>query len=277
MARINFANPISSSPLNRGLVSWWPTLPQLAGGNRWLDLCGRNHCTLNTGVSWAGSGGGNGQIAAIGWDGSTGYAEAATSTSMDTSVGTWSGWFNTTQSVASNYFSLMARSGSSSLAGINLYLEQTTAKIGWQIHNGASTVNGTQTTTTGYNDGKWHHWALVWDQANAATVTLYVDGVSAATSINSNSWAFSGQVLRIGYALDTFWKRWLGKNGPVRIHDRKLSGDEVAAIRFDDMIGNRQLFNYVNARRPVNSVAAGTFQSAWALGSNVVIQPTVSA
>lgn len=54
--RVDLQNPISSHPLNRGLVSWWLPLPHLIGGRRLWDLRNRAHGVLTgfpaTGAEW---------------------------------------------------------------------------------------------------------------------------------------------------------------------------------------------------------------------------------
>jgi hypothetical protein len=92
-----------------------------------------------------------------------------------------------------------------------------------------------ETTTSGLNDGEWHHLVLTWSGSAtpvAADVTLYVDGVEETPVVQQDnlsgtiqtaasfnlSGINNGSGLRAGYLTD------------VAIYDRELSGAEVVWI-----------------------------------------------
>lgn len=50
---INLGNPVSSSPLNNGLVGWWLGLRNNSGSPTWFDLVNQQNGTLVSGYSWS--------------------------------------------------------------------------------------------------------------------------------------------------------------------------------------------------------------------------------
>ncbi|KAA0930290.1 exo-alpha-sialidase [Streptomyces apricus] len=84
-------------------------------------------------------------------------------------------------------------------------------------------------TAGAYNDGQWHHLAL---RRGAGQLTLFVDGAVAGTaadvpgSVSRNS-PFG---VHVGQKLDSR-AHLTGAIDDVRVHDRALDDDEVAALR----------------------------------------------
>ncbi len=74
--KLNAGSPVNwANPLNKGLVSWYLVSPLghpgFRGGNRLLDLCGRNNGTLVNGPTWQGSTGRPGGWGSLSFNGSS--------------------------------------------------------------------------------------------------------------------------------------------------------------------------------------------------------------
>jgi len=86
-------------------------------------------------------------------------------------------------------------------------------------------------SNTSLSDGNWHHVALVFDQANGAQVTLYIDGVQDTASANGADWSWpAGQELEFGRSHDSFWQAYDGQMDDIRFYNRVLTAAEVLAI-----------------------------------------------
>jgi len=80
---------------------------------------------------------------------------------------------------------------------------------------------------TGISDGKWHHIGFVWSSARR---TLYVDNVVVAEDVlNGLQGSTNGLFIGCGKAMGagTYWS---GLIDDVRIYDKALSAEEIAAL-----------------------------------------------
>jgi len=77
------------------------------------------------------------------------------------------------------------------------------------------------------NDGAWHHIAFAFGGAGLSN--LFVDGSSVASGNPSAAWAFNGQVLRAGAALDPFWTPLNGSIDEFELSDTVRSADWILA------------------------------------------------
>ena len=83
---------------------------------------------------------------------------------------------------------------------------------------------------TPVSDGAWHHVALVWD---GSTRFLYVDGVEAGRRSASQMDRVTGaQRFGAGPRLDSA-QFWHGSMDDLRMYDRALSAEELAALGAD--------------------------------------------
>ena len=110
-----------------------------------------------------------------------------------------------------------------------------------------------QATTGTLTDGKWHHFAYVYDQTAGGTVALYVDGVLNTSQANSTAWAWNPDIeIQIGESSrDTFWSGYTGFLDEFRMYNRVLSAAEVGALA-----GLGSGPQIVISRQPVNISAA---------------------
>ena len=151
--------------------------------------------------------------------------------SLDNYFGTWgdlsySLWFNTTNT---NYQRFITAYNSSNYLG-------NAGLLGTGAVNNNTRVSGTDYygngSTTGFNDGNWHHFAWVLDNT-AHTVKMYVDGSLESTtdygSTQSGSFALTNNVL-LGIAQDLTSNPFNGKIDQVRIFNKALSSSEVTTL-----------------------------------------------
>jgi hypothetical protein len=99
-------------------------------------------------------------------------------------------WFNSSVT-NQRYTSFCSTEGAG--GGYTLLLNNANASDGTIAYWGAL-GSDVRTSSGGYNDGSWHHVALV---RNGTSLAIYVDGVSKATATSSSSESSSG-TLRIG-------------------------------------------------------------------------------
>ena len=164
---------------------------------------------------------------AAAFNGSSSYI----SLDLDSYFNTWgdlsySLWFNTTNT---NYQRFITAFNSSNYLG-------NAGLLGTGAVNNNTRVGGTDYygngTTTGLNDGNWHHFAWVLDNTSH-TVKMYVDGSLEATtdygSTQSGSFSLTNGAL-LGIAQDLSSNSFNGKIDQVRIFDKALSLNEVTTL-----------------------------------------------
>lgn len=250
---INLGNPVSSSPLNRGLVGWWLALPQRMGGLRFLDLCQPgNHGTLTNGPTWSSAAGRPGGFGSLSFDGINDYVTIPAISLTNTH--TVSAWVRL--DAAGSYPMILT-----SAAGPDLRFFVANR---YPMY-GANTVYAVAATL-----GEWNHYLAT---SNGTNTALYLNGTSVATSVVDGT-TRSGTI-NIGRRSDGFYLT--GGIDDVRLWDRTLSADEARAAYNDSRTGYPQTLNRLPMR--VYGTAGGGgggFQSAWASGSNVMIQPWVA-
>jgi hypothetical protein len=118
----------------------------------------------------------------------TGDGISTTDVALSTGDFTIEMWVNTTSTT--QYAQLIGNEN----PGFTLLINNGTASDGkFAVYIATLLV---QTSTGGYNDGKWHHVALT---RLGTTVTIWVDGVSAGTATSSASFSGSGNL-------------WMGRN-----------------------------------------------------------------
>ena len=152
------------------------------------------------------------------------------STNYDSVTGTWSIWFNTSQSVSGVYPVIMARASSGSQNGITISLEGTVGCIFIQIYgtsfSGYEADNASIAPIAAYNDGNWHYVVFTFDGTNAPV--LYVDGAATTYSgASPSSWSFNAQEVRTGKTLDPFWGQYEGMLDEMHILNTELSADWI--------------------------------------------------
>ncbi len=81
------------------------------------------------------------------------------------------------------------------------------------------------------SDNLWHHIAVTMNQGAGQAVTIYIDGVFAATANNSQAWGWTAaQPIELGRSHDGFWKRYTGLMDDTRFYNRILTATEIQQI-----------------------------------------------
>jgi hypothetical protein len=109
-------------------------------------------------------------------------------------------------------------------------------------------------TVANPTDGKWHHFAYVYDQTAQGFISYYIDGVLDGTHNNSQSWYWvTNETLEIGKSHDPYWTAYHGFLDDFRIYNRVLSASEIA-----------QLAGVVSGPPKLNfAVSAGKMTLSW--------------
>jgi Concanavalin A-like lectin/glucanases superfamily len=127
------------------------------------------------------------------FDGSTGYLSIPTASGNLGTTWTIECWWKANGS-QSNYAIIIGQNFTGSLtSGSWAFKSNNTGQyFAFSWGSGPSNLAG----TTNINDGAWHHLAAV---NNAGTLTLYVDGVSQASTTGVGSLGSTGAVTYVGY------------------------------------------------------------------------------
>ncbi|HOX03519.1 MAG TPA: hypothetical protein P5555_14715 [Candidatus Paceibacterota bacterium] len=81
------------------------------------------------------------------------------------------------------------------------------------------------------NDDKWHHVAVVYEQAISGAVSIFIDGVLDNTSYNAKEWWWPANMsVLLGKSRDSYWKRLNGSLDDVRFYSRILNAAEIGQV-----------------------------------------------
>jgi hypothetical protein len=142
---------------------------------------------------------------------------------------TWQCWAKTSASVEQGILGKRQNTGLGN--GISFVL---TASGAVELRIAQSTLTDKQvtTTTTGFNDDAWHHFAFTFDGVNAAGMIIYVDGSPVATSTDSDD-VINNYDVRTDFTIgssrytDVYFD---GCIDDVAIYDKALSAAEITTI-----------------------------------------------
>ena len=205
--------------INSGLIGWWKL--DEASGTSAADSSGNAITgTLVNTPSWV-----SGKINnALSFD-RTAYEHVtlASNAALDMGSGsfTFAAWINPSTYDTAGWRSMFGSVGNDAASfGIvdtpNRHLKLTKVNI-------ADFTVGTQTITP----NTWQHVAVVMDRARTA-LTYYLNGV--ADSVTYSATTFTEQTNRIGCRRDSGSDPFDGKIDDVRIYNRALSADDIAAL-----------------------------------------------
>jgi hypothetical protein len=238
----------------------WKAMPW-SGGTRWYDLSGKgNHGTLTNGPAWnAGRDG----LGAMSFDGVNDYVDLGTRTEHVIPTGIISVWVYARRSASHQFIFGKDNSGSNSGDFALLIKESDDAakpNYLWSyIDGGAGTFE--IYSNSAITENIWTHIAV---KFGIGGLRMYVNGLlqdntSAETHGMTNS--VINAVIGSNYAGSSLY--FTGILDDVRIYNRALSADEIAAQYEDSRTGRYELFRYVN-RNAFWSVAASAFNgSPW--------------
>lgn len=142
--------------------------------------------------------------------------------------------------------------------------------IYWQGQGGSQ-----NTFEGGYvPDNNWHLIAVTYGQAVNDTLTIYVDGQWAGSTIVTNAWSWPvGQEIEIGRSHDSYWQALNGQMDDFRIYNRVLTDTEIGQIYASDALVDtsalmvRYTFDTAGAGQSL-SWPAGVLESSPALGAS---------
>lgn len=237
---INLGNPVSNSPLNRGLVSWWMVLPQRMGGT-WFDLLNRYHGTLTNGANWYG-GARQGSYGSVNFDGSNDKVTftPAISSLFSNSEGSFAIWAKPTgssPSVGNSY------NGHCLIGDTSRYTGLLRATIGGLDRIWAYNWDGNEDKAGAtYTADAWNH--LVWVHTGG-NLYVYANGVQAASVASGNTSVMSGNPVMGDNGGGSLFA---GQLDDARIWNRGLSDSEIWSLYNDSRTGYQQTLNRLPMR-----------------------------
>lgn len=175
----------------------------------------------------------NGPIKTVGqigqgmsFDGTDDYANIPSSTTFDSSAGTYSFWFRVNNMPSGNGDMLIGRhDAGGSNNGVTVFIYSGT--LGLQIKDNSGGVADISSTTP-LTTGIWYHVAATYaTQGTGGAVELYLNGVRIGSTTNSGPWAFNSQAIRLADSIDTYWEIFDGRLDEVRVYNRVLSASEI--------------------------------------------------
>lgn len=80
-------------------------------------------------------------------------------------------------------------------------------------------------------DEAWHHIAITWNQDAAGSVSMYQDGVLAATQANNAAWTWpAGQPIEIGSSHDSYWQKLAGSMDDFQVYNQELTAAQIDSV-----------------------------------------------
>ncbi len=249
---LHYGNLVNRAcPLNRGLVSWWLTLPLGGKCATWFDIASKNHGTLTNGPTWSGALGRPGGCGALSLDGSNDAVTVATlapNAITSNNAFSYACWFKFLGS-GENLYDIFATSANANVAyydnrgGFNRFT--FTARNGF---------GGPSITASWTSDSNWHH--IVGTYSGSAW-NVYLDGANIATAGHTftlpstqSDWQNIGD--GVGFT------NWLGYKDDIRLYEIELSAAHVRAIYNDSRQGYPQTLNRIRPVRLGTAAVGGT-------------------
>lgn len=272
---INLANPVNwGHPLNRGALFWLYRTPNAGGYCR--DLCGK-YAVTPTGTTVASSKGRQGGWGSVGFNGAAYVAVPAKlfsdlySSSTNGKTGTVATWFYPTNSLTI-YEAIADSVGTVSQRQLAWFLGGSASQIyaAW-----AATPGGFISLTSSLVLNTWQRFMLTCD---GTTITVYLNGVSVGTTTEAvaigSGFSSSYGEYRVGSNPSGSGADFNGFQDDFRIWGRCLSANDALLDYTESIKGYPTALNRIG-RALIFLPSAGSFKSAWARGSNVILQPGV--
>jgi hypothetical protein len=215
-------------PLNRGLVSWWLTLPQRGKGNTFFDIAGANHGTLTNGPTWTGATGRPGGCGAILLDGTNDYVTVTSGSLSNIFTAdrlTVSCWLKPTANPA-QFDCLISHVtdsgwGNGWIFWFNSATDLRFAVQGYDTNRAIGTIPG----------NVWCHAIGTYDGTN---VSIYINGVQGTDDPYAGAITAPVGDMEIGRGKgDSF--NFNGAIDSVRVYDYALSASMAAALYREEL------------------------------------------
>lgn len=209
-------------PLNSGRVSWWLTVPGMAGGRMFYDLTGQNHGTLTNMTSAALSGWRStarpGGYGAIQCDGAAARVVVASAASLQlTNAVTCAVWAMTTSAGIFNRI-LLSKDGSE--RAYTLDINANTARF--YINGGTVIAIGSINLPANV----WNHLVGTYD---GTTIRIYVNGVLDASGSGSVAINTGTSTVQMG-GRELDGSVYPGQIDDASIWNRALSAREIREL-----------------------------------------------
>lgn len=226
----NAVNPLS--PLARGLLGWWLTVPPLDAGKTWYDLANFHHVAM-TGGAVFGDNANHGLFGSVDTPGTSSYGVAATASPrlILGNNGTVSMWIRPTDGASASHVPAALYA---SAVGNGLFFNQFALSIWlyWMSDSPSVQANDTLALNT---------WAHICCANVAGALTMYVNGVSRATGTSGGAITLAPK-LSIG-ATQTPSLFMQGQVDDIQIRDYGMNAAEAAMLFADSRTRYTGLLN----------------------------------
>lgn len=274
---IDLANPVNRKhPLNRGVVSRWASIGSpFSNGMYWRDLNKRHDGTLTNVPTWSvtRASGFSPSITCV--FGSSSWVDCGNVSELNSvTYATMTAWIYRAATSDTAGFGR----ASSSTSGLNRYSAIWFSDGNLYVSCDDGSAASYQAFTLGGTG--WHHIAMVFDgtQVGNARSLVYVDTVlrtpdtfsgTAPAALPSTSGGFA-------FGRDSTDRQTSGSYDCAAIWTRSLSSEEIAREYRESMMGYPGVLSRIpTTKKTIFLPAAASFKSAWARGSNVILQPGV--
>jgi hypothetical protein len=241
----------SNQLITNGLVGNWRPSRE-ATGNLLIDSVRSNHGALTNGPTWAPSAGGGSGAYALSCNGSNNYVSVANVDALNLLTNfTVSIWVN--PATFTNYQNPIHKgvSGSSAQYGIIIFSSGNWyGQLNSDLSGGVLTLN------------QW--WHLVLTLGNA-TGSVYTNGKLITTAAASTTFRNAGVNIGADIANTRYFN---GLVDDVAIFNRALTPNEILTLY---TAGRGALDKKINKQTVLGSTSLPTFKSAWASGSNILV------
>lgn len=238
---VDFGNPISPDPLNRGLVLWYLGLGNQSGASIYNDLEQLAPATLTNGPLWDKDPGG---FDCLSLDGTNDYATAGDINAVEglTELSVCA-WVNS-NTLAGGTDGLRYICSKEDGGGLVWTLRQLTGgdKLQWFCAD-AGTTYGPQ-ECTGFTANTWHY--VVATMKAGVGLDLYIDGYESSPTGSAaiGTLTTNSAPLAIGSLPSTSGRAWSGLISDVRIVNRRYTQDEVWELYQDAVNGHPLLLDH---------------------------------
>jgi len=263
---VNLANPVvRSHPINKNKLAWWKYLPG-NGISGVPDILFNNNASLvNSPPRWGFNGVNTWGAIKVG-DGGNAYAVRNSSRSINTTQPfTIGGSAFTTASTTQWIVSIKVESLGSCVA-----IGQRGGSA-WKVegYGASSSPNLTGTTTP---SARWDRVVYTWDGTNGY---IYVNGKQEGTNATAPQSLASGSYDVYLGRIDASYDQWTGAIDDVFYADVAWNSSIVAMDYLEWRTAYPTAIRRITRSPTIFLPAAGSFKSAWARGSNVILQPGV--
>ena len=174
---------------------------------------------------------------ALEFDGSNDFVDVAHDASFDftnTDSFTLSVWFKTSKDYTDEGYMITKYALASPYEGYRIYVNDSDEKVHFEVDHGA--VHDTAFTSTGLNDGNWHHVAGVYTPSR---MDVYLDGVLGTPDTTIQAGDISNtRPLGIGSSPGGTTRHFDGLLDDVRIYDIALTQTQIQDTMHGPLVGN---------------------------------------